>query len=409
MIIRSAFSCLTCNQKHVVRIGMGQEEKQIHKFACLGCGEDMTIQLITDYVNIRAWAEAVENAVITDEENGIPIVNLEANFLIPENQRNSDHAFPRMKQMHEMAKAAEARGLDFSRLPLGGESRLYRPYRRPDYGAEWMELKKAWSLSLRKKERLAKNVLEQASLTYYSDAPPNGLPDWLWRFGLFISERSHGQSLKAALEEIRPLFGTKSMAAFIADYNGQAKKRGERYREILNEYFENFSEFGQVYFLMQAGQRIPNENVISSISFSKIRMFYGNAFELFSSSVDIIAYLNNIKQGRQFDTFENLTRQQYLSLDKSGRFNAFAANAALSGICEERDNQLRNASHHGSLRLDTATQLIAMRAGKGGQGEETTISYAKYLEKSSNLMLQIISLIRFELAIYQIEKCETII
>jgi hypothetical protein len=87
--------------------------------------------------------------------------------------------------------------------------------------------------------------------------------------------------------------------------------------------------------------------VAASANLDATRMFYGEAFEAFSSNVAVLALLNNVLVGRPFDAFETLTLDQYMKLDKAGRFNAFATNTAFTAICVEADGQLRNASHHG--------------------------------------------------------------
>jgi hypothetical protein len=126
-------------------------------------------------------------------------------------------------------------------------------------------------------------------------------------------------------------------------------------------------------------------------------MFYGNAFETFASSVDILAYLNNLLAGRPFNQFEKLTQKQYLELDKAGRFDVFAGVPAFAALCEERDNQLRNASHHGGMKMDRETQIIRYRTGKGGMGPQQTIDYGMYLTRSSKLFLQTTTLLRIEI------------
>ena len=136
----------------------------------------------------------------------------------------------------------------------------------------------------------------------------------------------------------------------------------------MKAYFEDYGDFGQVHFHVAKGLEVPAGNVASSVDFDATRMFYGNAFEAFASSVDILAYLNNMLEGRPFNQFEKLTQKEYLKLDKASRFDAFAGVPAFDALCDERDNQLRNASHHGGMKLDRKTQTIRYRAGKGGTG-----------------------------------------
>ena len=126
-------------------------------------------------------------------------------------------------------------------------------------------------------------------------------------------------------------------------------------------------------------------------------MFYGNTFEAFASSVDVLAYLNNLIMGRAFDEFHSMSQKDYLRLDKAGRFNSFLMNKAFSALCVERDNRLRNASHHGAFQFDSSVQMIKYRVGKGGTGEEQTLSYVSYLARCTCLFLQAMTLLRAEI------------
>jgi len=184
---------------------------------------------------------------------------------------------------------------------------------------------------------------------------------------------------------------------FADHYAGMAEVRAERYFELMRSYFEGYDDFGQVHFLVIRGMDLPDDGSVTSINFNSTRMFYGNAFEAFASSVDILAYLNNIKAGRPFNQFENLTQEKYLKLDKANRFDAFASVPEFVMMCEERDNQIRNASHHGGMRLERKTQTIRFHVGKGGTGSERRMSYASYLARSANLFLQAMSLLRLEI------------
>jgi hypothetical protein len=68
-------------------------------------------------------------------------------------------------------------------------------------------------------------------------------------------------------------------------------------------------------------------------------------------------------------------------------------------MCAEADNQLRNASHHGSLAFDPAEQTICFRLGRGGTGRPERISYADYLTRCVQIFLQAMTLLRVELVV----------
>jgi len=398
MIVRTSFKCLTCDQPHTVRIGMGQEEYQTHRFPCQRCGEDMVIGMHVDYHKIGARPEAVENAELTLEIKGAPIVNVDANFSVPEDLRHKDFVFPRLGQVLAMGNAAEKAGslIPVSSIPLGMMDE--RPFRRLDIAAEWRQLKKAWSLHRNGHYKLSNRRVAKASRVYYPSEPLNDLNDWLWRFVLFLGQPSYEPIFNSAFAEIDRLMGTPGFGNFIDYYEDELSiERGGRYFELMKAYFAAFSEYSQVYFYVSKGINVPDDNIASSTDFDATRMFYGNAFESFSSSVDILAYLNNLAMGRAFDKFQSMTRKKYLVLDKASRFNPFSMNEPFMALCEERDNQLRNASHHGSFQFDAVKSVITYRSGKGGTGPKQTLGYASYLARCTKLFLQVTTLLRSEI------------
>jgi len=167
----------------------------------------------------------------------------------------------------------------------------------------------------------------------------------------------------------------------------------------MRAYLGVFSELSQVHRAVSSGIEITDEHAVASSDFDRTRMLYGNAFETFSSNVEVLAMLNNLIAGRRFDEFETLTLDAYSKLDKASRFGPFAGNAAFAAICKEVDNQLRNASHHDGMTFNRAWREIAYRSGKGGQGEERSISYARYLAKCAALFIQAMLLFRLEILI----------
>jgi len=398
MIIRSYFKCSTCDQPHIVRIGLGQERHQEHRFPCTKCQEPMHISVQLDQgAGGGGGIAAVENAERIDAVEDAPIVNVDANFLISKDQRHVDMAFPRMDQMEQMLREAKkaAQKQDFI-LPSGPYAD--RPLRQPDFHAEWKLLKKAWSLHRSGHGKLSGRKITEASETFYKSDSLKDLHDWLFRFVTFLTQPALDTKFKGFFDEVRPLIGQPEMTRLLGVYENELRlERSTRYFEMLKAFFSAYSDFSQVLFLITHGAKLDETNAALTVNFDATRMFYGNAFEAFSSSVDVLAYLNNIIAGRPFDTFQTLTRAEYLTLDKAGRCNAFAANKGFSALCDEFDNQLRNASHHGGFAFDAENQVIAYRAGKGGTGPEHKISYVTYLRRSTVLFLNAITLFRAEL------------
>lgn len=368
----------------------------------------MVIALRVDYDHISAVPEAVENAEIIEPDETASVVNVHANFVIPEDQRYQDGPFPHLALAQKLARAADERGSLVSLADIPAASLGARPFRRPDYGGEWKLLKKAWNLHRNGREKLARRQMEAGSLQYYADDPLTDVRDWIWRFVMMIGGPRYAPIFENAFATIHPLFGDNRFADFQAFYNAEmCDVRAERYREVMKQFFSAYSEFGQILFPLVSNVAMPLDHRASSSDFDAVRMFYGNAYEAFSSCVDLLAYINNLISGRKFSEFAQLTQEQYLKLDKPARFTAFALNAPFTAICQEADNQIRNASHHGSFIFDSVSQQITYRAGKGGTGPEQQISYVDYLRRSTALFLQMMVLFRIELLMCQVTGART--
>ena len=404
MIVRSAFNCSTCDQAHTVRIGMGQETRHLHRFPCCHCGEEMVVALCVDYEKVAHWVEPIENAEWIDELPGAPIVNLDANFIVPTGQLDKDFAFPRFAQFKKRMEVAEENGsfVNVSAEDIGSRKLNERPLRRPDFEEEWKLLKTTWALHRRGRTHLVADRLKAASATYYASEPITSIQDWLWRFMLFFSQPAFESPFQSAFGRIRPLAQSEEFKRYSEHYNKTAFLRGERYLELFKSYFDDYDQFSQVHFDVVRGIDIIDDGFVSSTNFAKVKMFYGNTFELLSSHVDILAFFSNMIAARAFDQFQSLSLKEYLRLDKPSRFRPIAMVPEFDALCVERDNQLRNASHHGGTRFDPKTQIISYQAGKGGQGQTHQISFAKYLVRCDRIFMQMIALYRLEIMMCQV-------
>ena len=293
-------------------------------------------------------------------------------------------------------------GAAFTSVNIDDPRMAHRPFRRSDYLREWTELKRAWTLHRRGQNVFSKGILKKATAELYPDKPLTGLADWLYRLAIQIQGGGGEKDLRDAAEFLRTAVGKPQFAAFQAHYNqSMAGGRGRRYLTTISEYFDQYSEYSQVQFLISGGLPPPDDASVTSVAFDKTKMFYGNSFEALADQYDLIAMLNNIIQGRQFDTFSKLTLKQYYEIDKSGRANCFKAEPALTSFASEFDNQVRNASHHGGMEFDPVTQIITYRAGKGGTGSEMQMTYTEYLVRCVRIFSQLLRLMTIELILTQ--------
>ncbi len=400
-IIRGAIECDTCGQPHTVRVGMGQEESQVHRFPCRQCKEEIEVHLDVDYKAVEAHIRTGLNSKMIREVAGAPIVNLDANFLVGEAEQAQDGVFPRLSQMRElMRKVIEQHGSEALELAqeLSASQLNSRPYRRPDYAYEWTRLKKAWSLARNGKEKLSQRIVDAAHAEFHSSNDAlGGLPDWLWRFSMFASQPAYEQKFRDAMDAIRNIDQSR-LPGLARRYESElVSQRADIYFAAFNEFFAEYGEYAQVFFSVTRGDRPTADKKATSHGFESVKMSYGNLFEGFTSLIELPVLLNNILQGREHDQFAQLTLDEYRRLDKASRCNPLSSNPALLALCEEADNQLRNASHHAGIKFDSDNQTISYRAGKGGTGSEHSMAYAEYLSRCVRLFLQILTVLRMEL------------
>jgi hypothetical protein len=102
MIVRYALKCETCEHPHTVRIGLGQDSSQTHKFPCRGCGEEIVVRVDLDQLNAGYRIVCIENCEPIVEVQSASIVYVDPNFPIPPHEQGKDRIFPRLGPMHAM-------------------------------------------------------------------------------------------------------------------------------------------------------------------------------------------------------------------------------------------------------------------------------------------------------------------
>jgi hypothetical protein len=155
---------------------------------------------------------------------------------------------------------------------------------------------------------------------------------------------------------------------------------------ILEEYCRAYDQLSQTLIYAIRGTPIDGNVVASSKDLRIVRMFYGNCFEHLATGFDLPACINNIKHGRRHDQFVEMTLRQYLSTNKARRANPFADNVNFTILHDEFDSTIRNASHHGALRVSsTHPEYIEYRSGDSGNWKN--IPFVEYLLRCNKIMM----------------------
>jgi hypothetical protein len=397
MIIRTNIACKTCGHVHTARIGMGNDTRQMHRFKCSGCSENISIGLSVNFQDVSCEPIFEENVEPAGKEG--TIVNLDAAFPVNPDSTGNDHVRNRVKQLHRLVTENQRRYDEVH--GKGAFADLIGVQEGPSIGLhdEWQRLKQVWSLSRNGKASLAKKKMKDAFKEIYPNDAPDHLYDWLWRFCGKIGGAEYEQRfMKILLEIKRSTEGGVKFDRFFTYFKKSLQKQHLNvFFEIFRQYFEHNDAFIQVQSYCRAGLSLPRGFSVGSNDFDDVKMFYGNAFEGMTTLVEFLACLNNAMAGREYDEFKTMTLSQYKEIDKAGRCNPFADNAAFFSICDCLDNQIRNASHHGNFKLSPNGKRIEYRSGKSGKGKKRHMSYTKYIHLCNKIFLSITVLFRLEL------------
>lgn len=217
---------------------------------------------------------------------------------------------------------------------------------------------------------------------------PNGKP-WL-------------DSLLESLKEASNTNPTEYAKLAFHINNDLKTERFQSYFEIISDYFKSYGEFSQTLVYVRHNIDLPPDAVATSSDFDKTKMFYGNAFELLGSHLDIPAALNNIIAGRSYDQMKSMDLKQYRTINKANKTGCFTANSNFRGLIKEYDSIVRNASHHRWFRFNDSRTMITYRSG--GKGAMHNMSYAEYLTRCNRLTIQIMLLCCLELLILKFDR-----
>jgi hypothetical protein len=394
--IRKSIKCLTCDQIATLRISVGHNSFQRHDFKCEGCEEPIGVGLHVDFKQAAAEVELCENCQKSDEEGDI--VNLDPHFVMPESMTKEDMSFSWMSESNyigsynndiepilTMGNARPRQYVDIYER-LGGLNRT---------NDIWAVVKKAWSLHNNRKNSLSEMVLRKYDAPGFTGRKNFGAVtvDFINRL-TFPKRYSLTNSGLAELQEANKTYPLE-LRRFAKYYIETIKTDNmKRYFDTFSEFFDHYSEYDQSILYVKNMAPVPDGHVATSYGFDRTKMFYGNAYENYTSNIAVLACLQNVRSGRSFDQFNSMDLKKYITINKANRGNPFAQNEKLNPFLLCADSSLRNASHHQSMELIDKGRNIQYRSG--GTGGLQKISYSNYLEKCNDIVLSMASLFLFE-------------
>ena len=394
MIVRYPVACMTCTTPHTLRIQIGHEDYQEHAFQCTECGEQMVIGMRCDQA--KGSYEIVDKDNCQAGEIEGKVINLSPDFPIPADELHKDMAFPSGPHVQQFMAAQLALGIG----PIPAKDYLnVNPalLRRPSN--LWPILDKAWSLDRRGRDELANEKIAQY---FNTQETTKQLADALYDFCRRMLSVG-----RVSLYKDAAAFSAKAYAEhkseflrFQNHYKANVRQDNlERHHETLKEYFSCFTDFSQTFTHAQFNIELAQDYEASSSAFSKTKLFYGNAYENLTTNVATLACINNISAGRRFDEFLTMDLKQYLTINKANRCTPFKDVVPLMNIGKCLDSTIRNASHHGGMKLVNNGRTIQYRSG--GNGAQRTMSYLEYIKACNEMVLSTCALLALELFVMQ--------
>jgi hypothetical protein len=372
MIANYGVSCETCGQDHRLRIQVGHGKRQSHVVNCHGCNEPMMFALDLDQENAEIELNFEKNCIHTDSLDGVSVY-VSSEMVAAEDQITNPFYFPWIHFASTVANHPDGH------LMLRDAS----THKKGTVAEVWEDVQKIWRLNSSKQYSIANKVSEK--FCKYHEIENKSLRGVQYWFGRGIFKIS--DQLIAEIKDIE----NKNPNEFeiFCDYWYRNRREVERRSQfdIYSKFFKAFDEFSQIFPLIRMGRRLPDGMVVTSVNFESTRSFYSDAFEFFSENISIFAMLNNIKKGRSFDKFENLTLKKYLESNKANRRLNFSDSSVFMAACAEFDSDIRNACFHNSFFIKPDNQIVEYRPGGTGAAQEISFSY--YLWKCVRLFEQI--------------------
>jgi hypothetical protein len=392
MINRYYIACSMCGQRHTLRITLGYDKHQEHTFSCVNCGEDIRVGLELDFENRVRFRELPQfsapkvvfqplyNCVTTEEEGAI--INLDPVFLVPDELLHQDGVFPWMFEAHRIGYINEptlpAPIINDVIYGLGGERNV-----REKLDAA----RRAWDLAQRGRHDLCQDELRKFAASVGLEEI--SLNQMLLVTALLLLGQTREEEVVALRTEISDIhaFNPAELERFRSElFTPKYDELISHLVGVLKDYLMVYNQLGQALLYARRDVAVNEGVVASSKDLRRTKMFYGECFEQISDCFVVPACLNNIKAGRKYDEFETMTLKKYLSTNKVGRASPFINNEAFSVLCDEFDSVIRNASHHGGMRVKVdAPDFIEYRSGDTGRWR--TMPYSEFLWRGNKIML----------------------
>ena len=374
MINRNYIKCDTCDTPIILRVQIGNNEHPVYSFYCPICQEKIEIGLNISTETVSFEYIYKENCSPIEENEDGTIINLSAELPVDERYKNKDKYFPFL----------------FTKKELFGTKKVDFPVIKRVH-KNWKNLRRACNLTVSKKHKIANRFIENYEYIYDPDKD-NDIFSQLHDFISFFLLPEKYKYIENVLEQSKldqKKYKQEYLKLFEYFIENIFEKNFQKIINIISKYMENFEALYPILLYIRSEKYIPSEISTSSFSFESLKMFYGNAFELLSNLFELLAIINNIHNGRDFDKFKSMDLKKYKTIDKAKRANPFYDNEVLYHFTEEFNSSIRNASHHDNMKL-VSENIILYSSGK--PLKEKQMSTREYIISCNKIFINILSI-----------------
>ena len=361
-----------------------------------------------DYKIISTELVAISNCMRSCVETDTSIITLHPEMVVPDDLQGKEYAFPFLFESHRIRTENPASAEELERNAPSGHEALEKWEKSgrlpPGPLHDWEFANRVWSRFVNGRYDVCADYIDREHANYRFDKPPEP-QEVIYSFCARIGRGRAKEVFDALVAECEVAMGKSPeqfralREYFIASFAHDFLKGTHN---IMAEYMKNFSEYSQVLIYQDSGVSLGENARPSSTSFDDTKMFYGNAFEHLATYLVFPACLNNIVEGRSYDTFEKLTLKKYLTLNKISKSGPFKSNPKLSIISCGLNSQIRNASHHGRIHFDPARASIIYFPNKSDKAK--FLPYGEYLMLCNSILQTIAGFSCFVIAVLRPEE-----
>lgn len=407
MIINSKLICSLCSHVFRVRVGIGGESYQKHYFDCSNCDSNLVFAVRAEAPN--AHIEVCQNCLIPYPGSDIrenELFNFHPDCAFDLEELHDPFAFPTMKMHGIISKNM--------RLVGGKYQSVVDQFDIVNSTDKWHSIRH-FMMHFDKDVKKAHIHLKK----YTTQRNKDLIPEFSSFMGVQVmtpelpyvqgNEYTEYQILHEFFDSIfYPRLGNivdpiinainlldkNKLNGLMSHWSSKLKEENQhRYLNSISDYFKYKDQFGQIMYFSRVDEKV-DDLIVSSNKFEKVKLYYGDVYEALTTNFTIIALLNNVLNGREFDKFMSMPLSTYLEVEKSKRSGPFKSNPLFSVFAEnDIESTLRNGSHHASIWKDG--EKVMYRSG--GTGAKREMPYTVYLDMCNKLTIKLASLFLVEL------------